>query len=111
MKQYAVVFAPEFMVSLDRILSFMELTGASEHHLDRYQHEVLEFCTTMGCFPYRGVSRDDLAPGVRITNYEGNTILPYAVDEATRTVSFLGVYAARQDYEKLLMGAHEDLAC
>jgi toxin ParE1/3/4 len=110
MKHYAVVFAPEFMVSLDRILSFMELTGASEHHLDRYQQEVLEFCTTMGCFPYRGVPRDDVAPGVRITNYEGNTILPYAINEATQTVCFLGVYAARQDYEKLLTGAPADSA-
>jgi plasmid stabilization system protein ParE len=104
MRQYKVVFAPEFMVSLDRILSFMELTGASEHHLDRYQHNVLEFCQTMSCFPYRGKPRDDLAPGLRITHYRNNTVLPYAVDEDSRTIAFLGVYAARQDYEKLMMG-------
>ncbi|WP_205971994.1 hypothetical protein [Paraburkholderia sp. Tr-20389] len=56
------------MVSLDRVLSFMELTGASEHHLDRYQRNVLEFCETMSCFPYRGKPRDDLAPGLRLTH-------------------------------------------
>jgi len=43
MTRYAVVFAPEFLDSLDAILSFMELRGASDAQIDRYQRAVLEF--------------------------------------------------------------------
>jgi toxin ParE1/3/4 len=103
MTRYAVVFAPEFLDSLDAILSFMELRGASDAQVDRYQRAVLEFCESLSTFPNRGRARDDLAPGIRIINYRDNTILPYAVDESRLTVTFLGAYAARQDYAALIM--------
>jgi len=56
----------------------------------------------LSTFPYRGRTRDDLAPGIRIINYRDNTILPYSVDKPSLTVTFLGAYAARQDYEAII---------
>ena len=47
----------------------------------------------------RGVSREDIRPGLRVTHHKGRTVIAYAVDENARTVSILGVLRGGQDFE------------
>lgn len=57
-------------------------------------------CEGLAIFPHRGRPRDDVRPGLRITNYRGRVAIAFKV-EADR-VSILGLYAGGQNYETLL---------
>lgn len=59
-------------------------------------------CEGLALFPLRGVPRDDIRPGLRVTHHKGGTLIAYAVDESTRTVSVLGIFYGGQDYEGAL---------
>lgn len=48
--------------------------------------------------------REDIRPGLRVTHHKGRTLIAYAVDEDTRTVSVLGIFYGGQDYEAVLSG-------
>jgi plasmid stabilization system protein ParE len=51
-------------------------------------------------FPNRGTRRDDVRPGLRITNYKKRTIIAFAVDPGR--VSIIGEYYGGQDFETAL---------
>ncbi len=59
-------------------------------------------CEGLALFPMRGVPREDIRPGLRVTHHQGRTLIAYAVDECTRTVSILGIFYGGQDYEGAL---------
>jgi toxin ParE1/3/4 len=44
--------------------------------------------------------RDDIRPGLRITNYKKRAVIAFAVD--AEVVSIIGVYYGGQDYESVL---------
>jgi plasmid stabilization system protein ParE len=53
-------------------------------------------------FPHRRAQRDDVRPGLRVTNYKGSVVIAFAVDDAASTVTITGVYYGGQDYESVL---------
>lgn len=59
-------------------------------------------CEGLALFPLRGVPREDIRPGLRVTHYKGRTVIAYAVDADMRTVSILGVFYGGQDHEGAL---------
>ena len=59
-------------------------------------------CEGLALFPRRGVPREDIRPGLRVTHHKGRTLIAYAVDEGTRTVSVVGIFYGGQDYEEAL---------
>lgn len=59
-------------------------------------------CEGLALFPMRGVPREDIRPGLRVTHHKGRTLIAYAVDENSRTVSILGVLYGGQDLEGAL---------
>ncbi len=61
-------------------------------------------CEGLALFPLRGVPREDIRPGLRVTHHKGRTLIAYAVDEDTRTVLILGIFYGGQDYEGALSG-------
>ena len=61
-------------------------------------------CEGLALFPLRGVPREDIRPGLRVTHHKGRTLIAYAVDEDARTVSVLGIFYGGQDYEAVLSG-------
>jgi toxin ParE1/3/4 len=69
---------------------------------ERYTGAVVETCEGLTIFPLRGVSREDIRPGLRVTHHKGSTLIAYAVDEAARTVSILGIFYGGQEYETAL---------
>jgi len=54
----------------------------------------------------RGTQRDDVRPGLRVTNYKGRAVIAFTVD-ADR-VSILGVFYGGQDYETVLQGDFDE---
>jgi plasmid stabilization system protein ParE len=65
---------------------------------------VVATCERLALFPLRGVPREDIRPGLRVTHHKGRTLIAYAVDDDTRTVSVLGIFYGGQDYEAALSG-------
>jgi len=63
---------------------------------------VVATCEGLALFPMRGVPREDIRPGLRVTHHKGRTLIAYAVDENSRTVSILGVLYGGQDLEGAL---------
>lgn len=55
-------------------------------------------------FAARGVARDDLLPGLRITHFRKRAIIAYLLDD--EVVSIIGVFYGGQDYE-VPLGADE----
>ncbi len=60
----------------------------------------------MEATPLRGAQRDDIRPGLRITNYKGRTVVAFAVD--AHLVSIIGVFYGGQDYETALQDDLDD---
>lgn len=69
---------------------------------ERYTSAVVATCEGLALFPLRGVPRDDIRPGLRVTHHKGRTLIAYAVDEAARVVSIVGVFYGGQDHERAL---------
>jgi toxin ParE1/3/4 len=60
----------------------------------------VSYCESLRTFPLRGTQRDDVRPGLRITNYKKRAVIAFDVD--TETVSIIGVFYGGQDYETVL---------
>lgn len=75
---------------------------------DRYTRAVIETCEGLALFPLRGVSREDIRPGLRVTHHRGRTMIAYAVDSESRTVSILGVLYGGQDLDRALAEIGDD---
>ncbi len=65
-------------------------------------------CEGLALFPRRGVARDDIRPGLRLTHHKGRTVIAYAVNDDTRAVSIIGVFYGGQDHEGALSDGPDD---
>jgi plasmid stabilization system protein ParE len=63
---------------------------------------VVETCEGLALFPLRGVPREDIRPGLRVTHHKGRTLIAYAVDIDARTVSIVGVFYGGQNLDAAL---------
>lgn len=63
---------------------------------------MIETCEGLALFPLRGVSREDIRPGLRLTHHKGRAVIAYAVDQESRRVSILGVLYGGQDLQRAL---------
>ena len=94
-----LVFAPEAeqqLVSLYRYIS----AAASPGIAGRYINSILKTCENLQDFPFRGVARDDIRPGLRVTHHNKRTTVAFAVEE--EVVSIVGVFYGGRDYEPVL---------
>lgn len=103
MRQYTVVFTPEADEQLLALYRYIA-TAASPEIAERYTNAIVTHCDDLRTFPNRGTCRDDVRPGLRITNYKKRAVIAFAVN-ADR-VSIIGIYYGGQDYEAAL---HFDL--
>jgi len=105
-KTYAVVFAPEAEDDLIDLYRYIAEHG-SPAVAAKYTDAIVDYCETLATVPHRGRLRDDIRPGLRITNYKRRAVIAFVVDDHTNTVSILGVYYGGKSYEAEL-GEHED---
>lgn len=101
MKAYAVVFAPEAGDSLVSLHDYIAAQG-SPAAAEQYTSAIVTYCESLAAFPHRGTRRDDIRPGLRITNYRRRTVIAFEVDDASARVAILGVFYGGRDYERAL---------
>lgn len=96
---YGIVFAPEAGDQLAGLYGFIARAASASVAL-RFTETVVSYCESLRTFPYRGVQREDIRPGLRITHYKKRTVVAFAVD--ADLVSIIGVFYGGQDYEAIL---------
>ncbi|HLY56257.1 MAG TPA: type II toxin-antitoxin system RelE/ParE family toxin [Stellaceae bacterium] len=99
MTAYTVVFTPEAERQLLLLYEYIA-AAASPEIAARYTGAIVSHCESFQTFPHRGMCRDDIRPGLRITNYRRRTVIAFAVKG--EQVSILGVFYGGQDYETRL---------
>jgi toxin ParE1/3/4 len=100
-KTYGVVFAPEAEDDLAELYDYIAEHG-SPTVAARYTEAIVEYCEGLASFAHRGTRRDDIRPGLRITNYKRRAVIAFEVNEGSNTVAILGVYYGGRDYESAL---------
>jgi plasmid stabilization system protein ParE len=101
--KYRVIFSPEAEDQLAELFRYIA-QAASPGIAERYTNALITYCESLDTFPLRGARRDDIRPGLRVTNFKGRTVIAFDVDAGQ--VSIIGVFYGGQDYET---GLHEDL--
>ena len=94
-----VVFAPEAAEQLADIYRY-NAANASPEIAERYTSAILSFCEGMHLFPQRGMRRDDIRPGLHITNYKKRVTIAFTV-EPDRLI-ILGIFHAGRNYKDVL---------
>ena len=97
--KYRVIFSPEAEEQLAELFHYIA-AAASPGIAERYVNAIITYCETLDAFPLRGAQRDDIRPGLRVSNYKGRTVIAFDVD--TQQVSIIGVFYGGQDYESAL---------
>jgi len=95
---YTVIFALGARTQIDKLDADIS-EAASPEIAARYTDAITDYCQSLATFPHRGIRRDDIRPGLRVTNYRGRTAIAFAVDNDIRTVLILGIFYGGQDYE------------
>jgi toxin ParE1/3/4 len=98
---YSVVFSPEATEDLLEIYRYIA-KEASPVIAQRFTDAIVNHCERFRVFPERSIRRDDIRPGLHITNYKGRVVIAFSL-EASR-VSILGVFYGGRDYEAILQG-------
>ena len=96
---YPVVFAPEALRQLEDLDHYIA-EATSPLVAQRYTDAIVTYCEGLQTFPLRGASRDDIRPGLRVTNYKGRAVI--AFDVSDERVAVIGIFYGGQDYETAL---------
>jgi toxin ParE1/3/4 len=96
---YVVIFSPEAQEQLLSLYRYVAV-AASPEIAERYTNSIVAYCESLKDFPLRGTRRDDVRPGIRITNYKKRAVIAFAVE--AEQISIIGIYYGGQDYETVL---------
>ena len=102
---YRVVFTPEAedqVVSLYRYIA----EAAAPAIAKRFTDAIVAYCEEFREFPRRAIRRDDIRPGLHITNYKGRVVIAFAVE--ADVVSIISIFYGGRDYETLLQSDLDD---
>jgi len=97
--KHRVVFSPEALEQLAELYRYIA-EAASPDVAAKYTEAIVSYCESLRTFPLRGTQRDDVRPGLRITNYKKRAVI--AFDVGTEVVSIIGIFYGGQDYETVL---------
>ncbi len=81
------------------LYSYIAAAGSPETG-KQYIKSIADYCKSLQHFPYRGTCRNDIYPGLRITNYKKSTVIAFAVEN--EQVFIIGIFYGGQDYETAL---------
>ena len=96
---YEVSFSPEAEDQLAVLYNYIALE-ATPGIAARFTESIVAYCEGFSISPHRGNMRDDIRPGLRVTNYEKRTIIAFIID--VDLVVILGVFYGGQDFETVL---------
>lgn len=67
---YPVVFTPEAQAQLEALYRYIA-EAAAALVAERYTNAIVNYCESLQTLLIRGARRDDIRPGLRITNFQG----------------------------------------
>ena len=67
---------------------------------ERFIDSLIDHCEQLSTFPHRGVVRNDIRPGLRVTHYRKRTVIAFVVLE--NRVEILGIFHGGRDYAAIL---------
>lgn len=102
---HTVIFTPEAQEQLIALYRYIA-AAASPQIAQSYTDAIVTYCESLQTFPLRGTRRDDIRPGLRITNYRKRVVVAFEVDAAQ--VSIIGVFYGGQDYGSILQPDMDD---
>jgi plasmid stabilization system protein ParE len=105
LKTYQVNFSPEAGEQLAALYRYLAVE-ASPNIAERYTDAIVTYCEGLTTFPHLGNCRDDIRPGLRITNYRRRTVIAFEVGE--EHVSIIGIFHGGRDYETILQSDSAD---
>lgn len=105
--KHRVVFSPEAQEQLADLFRYIAEV-ASPEAAARYTDAIVSYCESLSTFPLRGIRRDDVRPGLRITNYRKRAVIAFEVEGGV--VSIIGVFYGGRDYERVLQDELDDSA-
>ncbi len=94
-----VVFTPEAEHQLQELFNWI-VNGGSPEAAARYTEDVLRTCESLDMLSNRGTARDDIRPGLRITDHKGRTAIAFTV--LPERVEILGIFYGGRDYSSIL---------
>lgn len=105
MNHFSVVFSPEALAQLEALYRYIA-AATSPDIAYRYTSAIISYCEGLQAFPHRGTRRDDVRPGLRITNYKKRAVIAFEV--SANVVSIIGVFYGGQDFETLLQSDRDE---
>jgi uncharacterized protein len=103
-----VEFSLRALDQLEVLYRYIE-SAASPEIAARYTYAVVDFCQSLQTFPMRGTQRDDIRPGIRITNYRKRTVIAFVADVVGDLYKQLKLKDGEGDPEflaKVIYGGH-----
>ena len=97
--RYRVIFTPQAQEQLADLYHYIA-EAASPNTAARYTDAIVSYCESLRTFPLRGNKRDDVRPGLRITNYKKRVVIAFTVD--AELISIIGIFYGGRDYETIL---------
>lgn len=77
---YKVEFSPEALADLFDLYDFIEARDGAARAIG-YIDRIESFCHSLSTFPARGVSREDLRPGLRVAGFERRAVIAFRIRE------------------------------
>lgn len=106
MAAYAVLFTPEAQQQLLDLYRYIAQHG-SPLTAQRYTDAIISTCESLARFPMRGVARDDIRPGLRLTHHKKRTVIAFIVNDTT--VNILGVFYGGRNVQNALFDDEEPI--
>ncbi len=97
---HTVIFSPEAQEQLVALYQYISV-AVSPKIAEHYTESIIVHCEGLQDFPHRGTRRDDVRPGLRITNYKKRAISAFTV--GAKWVFIIGIYYGGRDYESALL--------
>jgi len=63
----------------------------------KFVGDIIDYCNGFDLFPQRGVSRDDVYPGLRVVGFRRRVTIAFAIEDDR--VVIMGIFYGGQDYE------------
>ncbi len=97
MLELPVTFRPEAQDDLERIFDRVLVVSQSIGTAEDVVRRIRSRCARIGLLPFGGRARDDLGPGLRLTNFDRSVVIAYQVKPDR--VEITNLFGRGRDYE------------
>jgi plasmid stabilization system protein ParE len=98
-QEYKVFFSPRARRQLIELYNYIA-NASYPSRAERYVAGLIDSCDRLAILPHRGMRRDDIRSGVRVTHYRRRTVIAFVVLE--KSVDILGIFHGGRDYAAIL---------